>query len=111
MQNCRVYFTSTRLTRLPWFSAERADSNANGRDQPQCQSILLIHHVSVLLVQIVFNDVKYLNIIVYYVIRVSPFPETHRKRKKDHKGNERYGCPHDVADLWVYRMGIFSRWQ
>lgn len=111
-QNCRENFISTRLKRrLPWFSAQRAESNASGWDQPQCRSVLLIHHFRVLLVRIVRNYVKYLQITFYHIIRESPFSGTHTKRMKRHKGKERCGFSHDVSDLWVYHMGISSREQ
>lgn len=112
-QKCRVNFISTRLTRrLPWFSAERAESNANGWDQPQCRSILLIYHFRVLLVSIACNYVKYLQITFYHIIRESSFfLKLTQKGRNKHKRNERRGFSHDVADLWVYHMGIFSREQ
>jgi hypothetical protein len=99
-QSCRANFISTLLTRrLPWFSAERAESNANGWDQPQCASILLIHHFRVLLVRIVCNYVKYLQITFYHIIRESPFSGTHTKKAKKHKGKERCCFSRVVADL------------
>jgi len=87
-QNCRANFISTRLKRLPWFSAERAESNGNGWGQPHCRSILLIHHFRVLLVQIVRNYVKYLQITFYHITRESPFSGTHTKKRKNTKGTK-----------------------
>ena len=90
-------FTSTRLTRrLSWFSPERAASNGNGEDQPQC----LVRSANASF-PFTFsshcNYVKYFQITVYYIMCVSQFSETHTNRNEHHKGNERYADPDDVT--------------